>query len=149
DQPNARRHENLHEMRTIAHRPDQKQITQIAEREKKESCRQKADIGIDPEKVEQHVGGIHAHHEKSAMGEINDAHDAKNQGQAHADQSIERSGQQSVSTGLKEAHQRVCDLLLCSKTASQPCAAFLYRLAQTGAGMMGLVSAASPEKTTR
>ncbi len=36
------------------------------------------------------------------MRKVDDAHDAKDQRQAHADQSVERSGQQTVSTGLKK-----------------------------------------------
>ena len=57
------------------------------------------------EGVKQHIGGIHAHHKKSAMRKVYDAHDAKDQRQTHADQGVKRSGQQTVSTGLEETNQ--------------------------------------------
>ena len=34
------------------------------------------------------------------MRKVHNAHDAKNQGQAHSDYGVERPGQQTISTGL-------------------------------------------------
>ena len=34
------------------------------------------------------------------MSKIDNAHDAKNQGQAHSDHGVKRPGQQTISTGL-------------------------------------------------
>ncbi len=46
------------------------------------------------------------------MGEIDNAHDAENQRQPHADNSIERAGQQPVDTSLCEVYQCVSQKLL-------------------------------------
>ena len=100
NQADSHGHENLHEMGAITNGPDQRHVNEIAENKKRDAGRKKTDIWIDLEIVKKNVGGIHANHEKSAMSKVDDAHDAKNQGQAHADDGVERPGQQTISTGL-------------------------------------------------
>ena len=123
DQADARGHEDLHEMRAVTHRPDQSQVNEIAKNKEDEPGGKEADVRIELEVIKQNVGGIHAHHQKGAMSKVDDAHDAEDQRQAHADQSVERSGQQAVSTGLEETDQPCRDLLL----AKRKHACVLYR----------------------
>jgi len=100
DQPNAGGHQDLHEVRLIAHRPDEDLISAIAEDEKQQAGRNKAEIGIDLKYIEQDKGGVHPHHQKCAVRKIHDSHNAKDQRQPHADERIERPGQQTVRTCL-------------------------------------------------
>ena len=100
NQADSHGHEDLHEVGAITNGPDQRHVNEIAENKERNACRQKANIWIELEVVKQNIGGIHAHHEKGAMSKVDDAHDAKNQGQAHADDGVERPGQQTISTGL-------------------------------------------------
>ena len=100
DEADAGCHEDLHEVGAISNRPDESHVNEIAEDKERDAGGNKADIWIELEIIEQYVGGIHADHEKSAMRKVDDAHDAENQGQAHADHGVKRAGQQTISTGL-------------------------------------------------
>src|SRR5262245_13833785 len=77
DQADPAGHENLHEMGAVAHRPDQQQVNQISKEKEEQPGRQEAQIWIDLEAIIKNIGGVHAHHQKSAMGKIDDAHDTK------------------------------------------------------------------------
>jgi len=92
-------------MGAVTHRPYQEQINEIAKNKKQKPGGKKADVRIDLEVIKQNVRGVHPHHKKCAVSEVDDAHDAEDQRQAHADESVERSRQQAVSTGLDETDQ--------------------------------------------
>ena len=87
-------------MRTITDGPDQRHINQVPKNKQCDAGGQKSNVWIEFEIVKKNIRGVHADHKKSAMSKVDDAHDAKNQGQPHADHGIERPGQQTISTGL-------------------------------------------------
>src|SRR5215831_9055318 len=100
DQADSHCHEDLHEVRAITDRPYQHHVDEIAEDKKRNAGGKKSEIRIQLEVIKENVSGIHAHHEKCAMSEVDDAHDAEDERQAHADDGIKRPRQQSISTGL-------------------------------------------------
>src|SRR5262249_17059659 len=84
---------------------------------------------IDAEALVEHERGVHPEHHEGAVGEVDDAHDAEDQRHAHADESVERAGEEAVDDGL---HQRPHYL----------------RWDHGGVGMTGFASAASAGQTT-
>src|SRR5947209_1617466 len=108
DQADSGSHEDLHEVRAVANGPDQQQVTDVTKAEEKEAGGKKSPVGIEVEVVEEHEGGVHADHHESTMGEVDNAHHAEDQRQAHADEGVEGPGQEAVDAGLKKADQ-VCN----------------------------------------
>jgi len=53
----------------------------------------KKSVGPQPCKTE--VGKVHTQHHEFALGKIDDAHDAKNDGQAHTHETVHGTHQQS------------------------------------------------------
>src|SRR5690606_1050572 len=62
------------------------------------------DVGVEPERTVQHNGEIHAEHHKIAVSEVDGPHDTENQGEAHANQSVDRPYQNPVGKVLKEGN---------------------------------------------
>src|ERR1700730_1633035 len=100
NQSDPHRHQYLHEVGAITNRPDQRHVDEIAENKQPNPSRKKADVRIKLKMVEKNIGGIHAHHKEGAVREVDNAHDAKNQGQTHSNHGVQRPGQQTISTGL-------------------------------------------------
>src|SRR6266568_2568309 len=57
---------------------------------------------VDPEQREDVVGEVHPHHEQLAVREVDDAHDAEDEGEADADEGVDATHQHPAHDGLKE-----------------------------------------------
>src|SRR5690606_36858813 len=67
---------------------------------------------VEAEKLPGEIGDEHAEHQEFRLGEIDDDHDAEDQGQADGDDGIDSADHQAVDHSLHEGHEALrgrCD----------------------------------------
>ncbi|MNT08265.1 hypothetical protein D3C72_1430020 [compost metagenome] len=81
---------------------DHNALQRIAQREHARHHQGQRRIRVDAQPVFQQVDGVQRHHQRGAVGKVDDVQHPVDQGQAQGDQRIHRAGRQAVEHGRKE-----------------------------------------------
>ena len=85
---------------------DEPRLQAVAEREEHRGDRHQHDQRIEAESREQGDGDVHGDRHHLAMGEIDDAHDAEDDGQAERHQPVDQAGQDAADGNVKIDFER-------------------------------------------
>ena len=101
---------NLHPRHPTDEQAVQQQSKQVHDRSGEQRRNDRADVGAEelanPKEAEEIEGAVHADHHQIALAEVDDAHDAEDDAEADAHQSVETTKKQSRRQRLQEVLER-------------------------------------------
>ena len=92
-------------MRGVDDAVDQSALHDEAQGEEGGRAQGKTRVGIEPEARGEQEGQVHAPDHHVAVGEVDHAHDAEDQGQAHRHEAVDASEQEAVEKALGDQHE--------------------------------------------